>query len=146
MATKLTAEQKAEKKALAKSMREAEQLEYEQQRKEHLAMYKASLPKRMMEAEALASHLGIAVHVSLTATGPSVRFEREDHHNNSYIDTTITYETEEWELECLEGTLKKLKDEKDAYDARRVVANGVWDRLSDEEKIALKEHFLWMRV
>jgi len=119
--------------------------EYEVQKQEHLAMYKASVPKRLMEAQALASWLGIAVHVSLTATGPSVRFEEENHHDKLYIDETITYETEEWELENLEATLASLKAKRDAYDSRRIVANGVWARLSDDEKFALKEHLIFLR-
>jgi len=119
--------------------------EYEVQKQEHLAMYKASVPKRLMEAQALASWLGIAVHVSLTATGPSVRFEEENHHDKLYIDETITYETEEWELENLERTLAELKIKSDAYDSRRIVANGVWARLSDDEKFALKEHLIFLR-
>jgi len=119
--------------------------EYEVQKQEHLAMYKASVPKRLMEAQALASWLGIAVHVSLTATGPSVRFEEENHHDKLYIDETITYETEEWELENLEATLASLKAKRDAYDQRRIVAQRIFSNLSDEEKICIKEHIHYLR-
>ena len=146
MAVKLTPSQKAERRLEQKAQIAAQAAEYERQRQEHLVMYKASIPKRLMDAQALAASLGIAVHVSLTATGPSVRFEYEDHHGNDYIDETITYETEEWELENLESILAARKAKRDAYDARRVVADGVWARLSDDEKVALKEHILWMRT
>ena len=145
MATKLTAEQKAANKILKKIQETEDAKAYELQQQEHLAMYKASVPKRLMEAQALASWLGIAVHVSLTATGPSVRFEEENHHDKLYIDETITYETEEWELESLESTLASLKAKRDAYDARRIIAQGAWSRMSEEERAAIKEHIHWMR-
>ena len=146
MALKLTPEQKARARQLKKDADAVNQAAYELQQQEHLAMYKASIPKRLMDAQALAVSLGVAVHVSLTATGPSVRFEEENHHDRLYIDETITYETEEWEFEGLENVLAGLKAKKDASDARRIVANGVWARLSDDEKVALKEHFIWMRT
>jgi len=130
-----------ERKAEEERMR----AEYEVQKQEHLVMYKASVPKRLMEAQALAAWLGIAVHVSLTATGPSVRFEEENHHDKLYIDETITYETEEWELESLESTLASLKAKRDAYDARRIIAQGAWSKMSEEERAAIKEHIHWMR-
>ena len=145
MATKFTAEQKAANKILKKIQETEDAKAYELQQQEHLAMYKASIPKRMMEAEALASHLGVAVHVSLLATGPAARFEREDHHDRDYVDITITYETEEWELETLEGILASLKAKHDASEARLIVARGAWNRLSDEEKIAIKEHYGYLR-
>ena len=146
MATKLTPEQKAHQKAMRLVSAEADRLYAEEQRQRELVEYKASVPKRLMEAQALASWLGIAVHVSLTATGPSVRFKEENHYDKLYIDETITYETEEWVLESLEATLASLKTKRDAYDARRIIADGVWSRLSDDEKFALKEHFIWMRT
>jgi len=141
----LTNEPKATKRALKIIQAAEAAIAYELRKQEHLAVYKASIPKRLMEAQALASWLGISVYVSLTATGPSVRFEEENHHDKLYIDETITYETAEWELEIFEARLATLKAKRDEYDAQRIVAQGAWNRLSDDEKFALKEHFNWMR-
>ena len=146
MATKLTSEQKAANKILTKIQEIEDAKVYELQQQEHLAMYKASIPKRMMDAQALASILGgVAVHLKLTETGPSVRFEYENHRSKIWIDDTITYDTEEWELECLEAKLMEIKVARDACEARLIVAQGAWNRLSDEERAAIKEHHLYLR-
>ena len=111
-----------------------------------IAMYKATIPKRLMDAQAIACHLGVSTHVSLTETGPSVRFECEDHTNKIYIDSIITYNTEEWELDTLETRLNELKIAHDEYNARRIVAQDVWGKLSANEKHAIKEHIAYLKV
>ena len=110
------------------------------------AKYKETVPKRLMDAQALANQLGVATSVELTATGPSVNFRCEDHVNNIYIDDIITYDTEEWELESLEGKLKDLKKAQDEYADRRIVANAVWDKLTPDQKRAVKEHIAYLKV
>lgn len=111
-----------------------------------IAMYKATIPKRLMDAQAIACHLGVSTHVSLTETGPSVRFECEDHTNKIYIDSIITYNTEEWEIDTLETRLNELKIAHDEYNARRIVAQDVWGKLSANEKHAIKEQIAYLKV
>ena len=120
--------------------------QYELNEAEHIAMYKATIPKRLMDAQAMACHLGVSTHVSLTETGPSVRFECEDHTNKIYIDDIITYNTEEWELESLERKLNELKKAQDEYNDRRIVANMVWDKLTPDQKHAIKEQIAYLKV
>ena len=111
-----------------------------------IAMYKATIPKRLMDAQAIACHLGVSTHVSLTETGPSVRFECEDHTNKIYIDSIITYNTEEWDIDTLETRLNELKIAHDEYNARRIVAQDVWGKLSANEKHAIKEQIAYLKV
>lgn len=110
------------------------------------AIYKAGLPKRLMDAQALAGSCGIASHVELTANGPSVRFEYEDHSHKNYIDETLTYQSEEWEVECLEGKLRDLKASCDAAAARLALAQSAFNKLTEDEKGAVKENIMWLRL
>ncbi len=105
--------------------------------------YLATVPKRLMDAQALALKVGVDVTVALTETGPSVRFFHDD---NPYISDTVTYQVEEWELECLEKNLQTIKDEQDAAQSRLKLAQDVWaNKLSHEEKSAIKEFIFHLR-
>ena len=107
-----------------------------------LEAYLLTVPKRLMDAQALAQNLGISVTVSLTETGPSVHFRDEA----SVIDDTLTYQTEEWELEYLERKLRDIKEEKEAIARRRAIAQDTWEnRLNPVEREALKEHIHSLR-
>lgn len=143
---KQTPEERAMRKALKLAEEANARTAYEAERVAADAVYKAGLPKRLMDAQALASSCGVATHVELTANGPSVRFEYEDHSRKSYIDEKLTYQSEEWEVECLEGHLRALKAERDAAAARLVLAQSVFNRLTDEEKVAIKENIAWLRL
>lgn len=147
MAGKLTTEQK-EARRIAKEARDAEDAKAAEaqrlRRIEELAIYKASIPKRLMDAQAAARWLGISTDVSLTASGPLVNFN--DDSGNIYINETLTYESEEWELESLEQTLKNLKEKRDAYEAQRIVAQDAWSsQLTTEQQLAIREHFHYLR-
>lgn len=108
-----------------------------------LESYLLTVPKRLMYAQALAQNLGVSVTVSLTETGPSVHFYNEA----SVIDNTLTYQTEEWELESLERKLRGLSEERDARAARLALARHVWkNRLSETERAALKENINWLNL
>lgn len=120
--------------------------QYELNAAEYDIKYKLTIPKRLMDAQAIACHLGVSTHVSLTETGPSVRFECEDHTNKIYIDSIITYNTEEWEIDTLETRLNELKIAHDEYNARRIVAQDVWGKLSANEKHAIKEQIAYLKV
>lgn len=108
-----------------------------------LEAYLLTVPKRLMDAQALAQNLGVNTNVSLTATGPSVHFFDEA----SVIDVTLTYQTEEWELESLERKLREIREEKDARIARLALARDVWkNKLSETERAALKENINWLNL
>lgn len=139
---KLTPEQKAEKKALKKQQQADAQAEYEAERASRLAAYKANLPKRLMTAIAFAGKAGVCADVSLSETGPSVRFHVSLVDN--YFDTTITYESEEWEIEFVEYTLSNILKERDESTKRKACAQSAWNNLEEDQKSCIKEfiHYL----
>lgn len=141
MAKKLTPEEKLARKAEIAAREATAHLEYEQAR----ATYKANLPRRIKDAQNLATVLGVATHIELINSGPSVRFEYEDHTYNLYVDTILTFDSDEWEIELLEEDLVKIKEKKDAYEARRVLAQEAWDKLTVGERLAIKEHLIWLK-
>ena len=129
---KETKEQKALRLAVEEQAREAE-----------TAAFRATLPKRLFEAQCMASMLpDLTVSTTMTAVGPSVRFHREE---NPYIDTTLTYQSDEWEVILLEDSLKEMKAEQDARAARRKLAQEIFDGLSPESKQAIKENIYLLR-
>ena len=133
--TKLNFEDKMARKL--KEERDARLAQEQAAAEAALAAYLLTVPKRLMDAQALAQNLGVSVNVSLTETGPSVHFYSEA----SVIDDTLTYQTEEWELEYLERKLHALREEKDARTARLTLARDVWkNRLTETERAALKEN------
>jgi KaiC/GvpD/RAD55 family RecA-like ATPase len=146
MATqKLTPEQKAAAKALrlqadADARMKAE-FEYEAAKEK----FKAELPKRLMDAQALAVSIWVATHLELTESGPSVRFEYEDHGNKVYIDTTLTYNSEEWEVASLESDLNTVKLAKEE-DARKLAcAKSAWETLTDDQQACLKKYIHYLK-
>jgi len=103
------------------------------------AAYRETIPTRLMVAVATAQEVGVNTKINLISSGPSVRFY--DDSGEGYLDETISYNTEEWELEHLERILSTRKDEKDARTRRRGIAQDVWqNKLTVEEKAALKEN------
>ena len=108
------------------------------------AKYKATIPARLLAAQALARSLGIQTEVTLTLTGPSVRFYDPD---NAAWNETITYETEEWELISLENSLQEVKEQEDARILRRGIAEDVWNnKLTQPEKEALREFIHYLHI
>lgn len=111
-----------------------------------LEAYLATVPKRLMEAQALANSLYVSTNVTLAADGPVVHFEYESEKYKCYIDSTLTYQSEEWELESLEGQLQYLKKSVDDESARLVIARAAWEKLASHEKVAIKEFIHLMSV
>ncbi len=134
--------QKDAKRALAKAAKAAEEAEHIRQCEAARAFYVASVPKRLMDATALAGHVGVSTEVNLTETGPSVRFHTDGEH---YIESTITYDVDEWELESLEGDLTRIKEQQDAREARKVLAQNIFDKLDVHEKTAIRENIHYLR-
>jgi hypothetical protein len=136
---KQTPEQKAAAKALKKQAEADAKIKYDFERTAELAAYKASLPKRLMDAQALAASIWVATHVELTATGPSVRFEHEDHSKKLYLDSTLTYESESWEVESVEDRLKDIKHAKEESERRLQCAKSAWGNLEEDQRSCIKE-------
>lgn len=143
---KQTSEERAMRKSLKLAEEANQRIADEAVRAAADAIYKAGLPKRLMDAQALAGSCGVATHVELTAKGPSIRFEYEDHSNKFYIDEILTYHSEEWAVEFVEGNLRDLKATHDAIAARSLLAQSIFNKLTDEEKIALKENIMWLKL
>lgn len=115
----------------------ARRAEEERQREVERKEFLVTLPKRMFEAQALAQSLSISTVLSLTDKGPSLHFYNDD---NPYIDTTINYDSNFWEMDSIEDTLKTLKVAADARAARRKRAQEVFSGLSVEDREAIKEN------
>lgn len=141
----LTPEQKAERKALKIAAEAAARIQRELEEKKRIETFKAGLPKRLMDAQALALKLGVLTRVELTETGPSVSFKYEDHSGKFYINDTLTYESEEWDVENIESTLDQLDKKHKEYEARRLVAQSVFGNLTEEQKSAVKEFIHYLR-
>jgi len=103
--------------------------------------YLLGVPKRLMDAHALARTLGINVEITLSDTGPVLYFSDE---NNQFEDR-LTYQAEQWELEYVERKLRDLKDKRDAQVARQALAQSLFDKMTPEEKYALKENIHHLR-
>lgn len=106
-----------------------------------LEAYLLTVPKRLMDAQALAQNLGISVTVNLTEKGPSVYF----HDEKNQLDDTFTYQTDQWELEYLERKLQAIKDEKVARAVRVSLAQDAFARLTEAERVAIKENIFMLR-
>ena len=141
--SKKTPEEKALAKALKIQAAADQKIKWEFERQAELAAYKASLPKRLMDAQARALNLGVSTNVSLTPTGPEVSFYNEE--KGHYIETTLSYDSDEWEVECLERDLQQLQDRKDLADSRRAIAQSAWSTLTEEQQSCLREYITWMR-
>lgn len=111
-----------------------------------LEAYYATVPKRLMEAQALANSLCVSTSISLGTSGPIVHFEYDSEKYKCFIDYTLTYQTEEWELESLETQLRDLKEKIDKEAARLKVAQDSWGRLQPLERIVIKEFIHLLQV
>lgn len=97
----------------------------------------AGLPLRLLNAQALARSLGtVDVTVSNKDSGLSVSFRQS---KNPYMDTTITMDSDEWNMDELERELADIKRMQDEYQARYQLARSVWSRLSDTEQSVIVE-------
>ena len=140
---KQTPEQKALAKAIKVQAAADQKIKWEFERAAELAAYKAGLPKRLMDAQARASKLGVKSEVTLTESGPEVTFYNDE--SGHYIETTLSYNSDEWEVEVLERELQSLQDRNDISEKRRAIAQAAWSILDDDQKACLREWITWMR-
>ena len=140
---KQTPEQKALAKAIKVQAAADQKIKWEFERAAELSAYKAGLPKRLMDAQARASKLGVKSEVTLTETGPEVVFYNEE--TGHYIETTLSYNSDEWEVEALEHDLQQLQNRQDLAEKRRAVAQSAWSNLTEDQQSCLREYITWMR-
>jgi len=124
---KLTKEEKAAllEKQLAEDLKAA-------------AEFRQSMPKRLFELTAAAQAEGVRVETNLTETGPEVKF----YFTEGYDADVITYETEFWIVESVEDHVSKIRQSRIDREARKILARTAFNKLTEEEKSALKE-FIW---
>lgn len=118
---------------------------------EHLALiqkqnFRAAMPAKLMQLQADASAGGVNTRVSLMANGPSVEFTRYEYDNKgSSFEETLTYDSEEWQVDYVETRIKFFKEEIEARAARKALAEATWKTLSDQEKAAITEFITYLR-
>lgn len=107
--------------------------------------YKVELPKRLMDAQALAITLNVSVRVGLTVAGPVVSFKYENSHNSKYIDCALTYESDEYAVICLENQLVELKKHLEQISEEIACAQSIMNNLTDEQRELIKKHIHLIR-
>lgn len=122
---------------VTKAEREAIEAQREIAILESIEAFKKKMPERLMTMQGLATSAGVQTTVSLTVVGPNVRFEYDD--GKTYIDETISYESEEWQVESLECRIDEIRREKEAKAERHKLAQDTFNALSKQQKEALKE-------
>lgn len=127
---------------MARETKEQKELRYAAE--EHAALFakqafRLSMPERLVDIQRLAMSVGIRTEVKLTGFGPEVRF-----NDNDGIDETLSYDSEEWEVESLVRRLNETKSEQDARTARHKMAQDLFNGLTAEQKLALKENIRFL--
>jgi len=108
--------------------------------------FRAAIPARLMQLQADASASGVNTRVFLTADGPGIEFTRYEYDNKgSSFEETLTYDSDEWQVEYVERRIKEFKDEIDARAARKALAEEVWKGLRAEQKAAIVEFITYLR-
>lgn len=100
--------------------------------------FKKTMPERLMKLQELASESSVSTYVTLTPTGPAIEFTRYDQFND--FEVTLTYDSEEWEVDNLEHLMIVIKEEIDARKARQTSAEKLWQSMTDDERKSLKEN------
>lgn len=116
--------------------------EYEEQCRKEQAEFELTIPKRMVEIQALASKLAISTRIELTDNGPILFIYLREGADD---EESISYKSEIYEVKYIEDVLERLKNEKEEKAIRFSIAQSVWSKLTVEERVALKEHILFVR-
>ena len=138
-----TKEERQERLAAEAAKREAER-----------TAFLVTLPKRLLDAQALALTLDVNVSVrsgidnvtmhfqygSYDDSHLEIRFSNRTIRNGPpVIDEVLSYTSEEHEIEWLEAKLQELKQYNKERNIRYNLAKSVFDRLTDNEKKAVRE-------
>jgi hypothetical protein len=143
MKTPLTPQEKAAKKAAAKAAAAEAEAKRKAEEEAYRVAFRKSVPWRLAALKEFAEQVGVTTELSLTSSGPQVRFFNEGKIRN--FDETLTYDSDEWDIEWMETQVGDLRREQDAREARRALATSAFDKLSLEEQVALKEFIHYLR-
>ena len=143
MKTPLTPQEKAAKKAATKAAAAAAEAKRKAEEEAYRVAFRASMPKRLTALKEAAEQVGVTTELDLYNTGPQVRFFNEGKLRN--FDEILNYNSDEWDIEWIENQVKDLKAEQDAREARRNLASAAFAKLSEDERVALKEFIHYLR-
>jgi hypothetical protein len=125
---------------LTKEQKAAQELLDQEIAEKAFEEYTATLPGRILQAIAAAGELGVSTHTTLCADGkPETRFEYEDHKHKFYLDRVISHNSDQWEIDVLEGELEEIRLDKVAQEQRFELALNAVKKLSKAEFVVLKE-------
>ena len=140
--TTLTDEEKSKRAERRKQLKAEREALWAQQLADHKKRedeFRATLPARIADIHELAKGLGVRTEVRLTATGPEVLFEYDGTEENVYINDVLTYSSKEDSVAFVDERLKEIRAAREVKNARKVLASNAWNKLTDEEKAAIKE-------
>ena len=122
-----------------KEERLAREAQARAEEKLRVAEYRKTLPRVLKELMELADDLLVENRLGLDDSGPLLQFE----FDGNWDSTVLSYESEQWEVEWIREKLIAIKIEKEAKEAKKRLAQTVFDRLTSDEKIAIREciHF-----
>jgi hypothetical protein len=106
------------------------------------AAFLVTVPKRLMNAQALALSLGVSANVRASDTGAVVSF----YDSNSLIDSNLGFDCEEWELGYIENLLTSLKNTRDRRDQRLALATAAWARIDTADQPLIKEFIGYLKI
>ncbi len=132
-----TKEQKTVTTALRVAASRDRQMKAEFELAENKAKFRASLPKRFKEMQLFAESLDVSTSVGLTEVGPTLRFYvYNDGHNE--LDITISYESEEWEIDHASSVLSNIDENKKRVARELTLAKDAFALLTPEEQTFVK--------
>ena len=102
--------------------------------------FRKSMPAKMAALRMLAQSIGVSTDIQLNEFGPVVKF-----YDEISIDTELTYDSEQWRVEQLEETFMNIKAAQDEAARKKELAREIWDRMTTEEKVLIKDHikYFW---
>jgi len=115
------------------------------ERKAERERYIASLPQRMHETKKKIFQLGGRAEIDTDSKGFILIINYDNRDTGCRIETTIGYESDPWELDNIEHQLDREIVLRQEREARIILAQQVFDRLTEEEKKAMLENFHLIR-
>ena len=128
---------------MVKETKEERQLRREREaaaEQQALIEFRAGLPKRIFEAQALASTIGVCATVVLTPDGPSVTFSWHEEGDQYSTEETVNYYADEWRIDYIERKLQEIKETQEENKRKLVRAKEIMNGLDDYDKDCLKKY------
>lgn len=122
---RLTKEEKAAKLAAAEA-------EWRKEQAERYAAFRLTVPARMKALVDNINVLGICYHITLVESGPALEIHGHDN--------IITYDIAEGDMNWVEHWINEKLEYKKYAEARMELAKSAFNKLTNDEKDALKEY------